>query len=715
MSPVVSRPMTGSSSSHLVHIQGLRAVAVVVVALEHAVHWPRGGFVGVDVFFVISGFVITRALIREREATGSISLRRFVVRRLRRLLPAAIVVTMITSIVWMTLFYLPRSLPALWAGAAGLTSTENWHLARLGSDYFGATSAASPFQHFWSLSVEEQFYAVWPLVFVITVGAAAAGRARRRLKAVVVVTVIASLAIGVGESVLRPAWAYFSLESRAWELGIGVLLALFEPTLSSAVRRPRVSSLAAATGWCAFALSLFASDGTVLWPVPGALLPTAAAALLIIAGLDFRGPVPVLIRPLQSRGFVAVGDMSYSLYLWHYPVIVAISALLPGAGLVALALSVPLAFATRRWVELPFQRPARDGRASRRRPRAPERPLVWGVGAVVVVGALCAGQLLGPAWVRQAPVPTPAEATGVPPFEDPIALRAAVTAATRATSWPDDLFPSLDTIGPSASAAARSQQRECLVAPASALGRTTELSDLCVYGRPTASHTVAVLGDSIAASWLSGLAEAASDADWNVRGIGLESCPPLDVDAPDRTRRAGFIETCRHARDEAISTLIAERPDVVIMSAAAGSLERLEVDRGVDAAAEAWTRGWQSVRARFESAGIRVIVLGSPPEQLPVAVCATRASGPVSCTRPPSSSWERKRAIESGIGGFVDTADWFCSDDECPPAVDGTLVLADGGHLTDAFSRRLSSVLAQVVDAASGDPTTDAEIVPPVP
>lgn len=212
-------------------IQGLRAIAVIAVIVNHVIAWPSGGFVSVDVFFVISGFLITGLLLRDHERSGRISLGRFYARRVRRIVLTALTVIVVTAAVGYFLFNTARSLSTTWDGIFSVLFVSNWHFTAVGTDYFHATDPASPLQHFWSLSVEEQFYVVWPLLMIVVLALAATlvkTPARRRivLALVMALLVAASFGYALWQTQSAPTAAYFSTFSRAWELGAGALLAI---------------------------------------------------------------------------------------------------------------------------------------------------------------------------------------------------------------------------------------------------------------------------------------------------------------------------------------------------------------------------------------------------------------------------------------------------------------------------------------------------------
>ena len=306
-------------------VEGLRAVAVGLVVLYHAgLSRLSGGFVGVDVFFVISGFLITSLLIRELERTGRISLSRFYARRAKRLLPAAATVLLVTTA--LTALVLPE---IRWRDTGGdIVSAAlyvvNWRLAGRSVDYLAEGTAPSPVQHFWSLAVEEQYYLVWPLLLIlVTWWARRRGRSMgASLSIGLALVAIPSLLWSVYQTSYQPASAFFLTTTRMWELAIGGGVAIAATRLA---RMPRPAALL--LGW--IGLAAVAVAGVIFststpWPGYAAALPTLGAAAVIAAGFAAGGAGPVML--LGTRPFLWVGALSYSLYLWHWPLLVAATA-----------------------------------------------------------------------------------------------------------------------------------------------------------------------------------------------------------------------------------------------------------------------------------------------------------------------------------------------------------------------------------------------------
>jgi peptidoglycan/LPS O-acetylase OafA/YrhL len=298
-------------------IQGLRTIAVLLVVLYHL--WPStfsGGYIGVDIFFVISGFLITSHLLREVDATGRVDLARFWARRARRLLPGAYLVLAATAIgiyVWVPRLRWPQFFNEI---IASTLYYENWSLAHDAVDYLAESNAASPVQHYWTLSAEEQFYLGWPLLMLLGLFIASRFGARRRvaIAAVLGAVVCGSLVYSLHLTSADSARAYFITPTRAWEFGFGAMLAFVPTTALSRVPTAR----RAVASWAAITVMIgagFVFDGATPMPGTGAIVVVVAATAFLAAGGPTQWWAPLAV--LDRRAVQFTGEISYALYLWR--------------------------------------------------------------------------------------------------------------------------------------------------------------------------------------------------------------------------------------------------------------------------------------------------------------------------------------------------------------------------------------------------------------
>jgi peptidoglycan/LPS O-acetylase OafA/YrhL len=700
-------------------IEGLRAIAVVAVILDHLVAWPSGGFVGVDVFFVISGFLITGLLLREHARTGTISFSGFYKRRVRRIMPASTLVLVVTVAVSYLLFNTSRFTATLLDALSALFFAGNWRFAATGTDYFQSTAAPSPVQHFWSLAVEEQFYFVWPwlmlLIFAI-VGRRGFGHHRRAhlvAGAVMALLTLASFAWAMLESVNTPTLAYFSTFSRTWELGIGALLAVFGANL----RRidDRVRPFLAWIGIAGIIVSVFAITEDATFPAPWAALPVLSTALVIAAGTggDQRG-LAALRNPVMSY----LGRISYSLYLWHFPVIIFGSALL-GEGTPTFYLSAAigtlvLSVASFHLVEDPIRRSTwltglsreerRAQRTDRRRSHGERSTTsqVVGVGLVgLVVVALAAAALAPPpesprAGSAPSAVPVDGGEAATEPVTAEAELQQDVGAALASSSWPD-FDPAIDDLA---------DQRAPQWTENGCIDVTDKNKSLCVYGSASAPKTMAVLGDSVATSWLPGLIAGVGD-EYRIQALTKQGCgvshAPASAPLQDKTRE---WTACTNHHRWAEEQLAASPPDVVIVAESHLASERLISGATGLAAAKEWQAGLDEALADIPDSS-RVITLMAPPGAKNLQECYSPVSRPADCVGATGAPWTQMRnaekaSTEDAGGTFVDTRSWFYSADRCPAFIDTAAAYVDTLHLSRYYSERTGPVLREALLAITG-------------
>ncbi len=695
-------------------IEGLRAVAVLAVILYHAsVPGIAGGYIGVDIFFVISGFLITGLLWREVTTTDTVRLGRFYGARARRLLPAAATVGTVTAIVAAVVLPPVQVRHVLGDGIASALYVGNYRFAMHSTDYLAADAPPSPFQHYWSLGVEEQFYLLWPALIIGTAWLVRRfpripSRVSRLNPYVLVLAVVALVSFGLSLAWTHtnPPWAFFSLPTRAWELAAGGLVAL------SADHWRRVPTRAAAVaGWGGLALILLTCTQLgphTPYPGTAALLPVLGTALVVVGGCvdsDLGAG-----RVLSLSTMRAVGRVSYSWYLWHWPVLLLMPQLLgepPGlpSRLAAIIVSAGLAVITLHLVENPRRFAARLRRSA-------ARSLAVGgaVTAVAVCGCLIL-LMLAPAPVGRgvaasapkisAP-PPPTNAT-VDPHDAGVQqavqqafaqAQAAVAASTDLKAVPSNLTPPL---------ADAATDKPAVFLNGCVRSWREVGQGVCATGATASLTTVALVGDSHAAMWDPAFQRVAEERQWRLETLGKVTCPLMDLPITSPYLGRDFTE-CVQWRGEIMTRLQAERPRLIVLSMS----RRYGADFGFTSYDPAWIDTLSRLVRQLRSTGAAVLVLGPVPDPhsaVPTclsdhlddaAACATARPGAVD----QAGVAAEQAATKAGGGGYADLGPLFCTADRCPLIVGNTLVFRDDNHVTTEYAQALAPVMGALADRA---------------
>jgi peptidoglycan/LPS O-acetylase OafA/YrhL len=700
-------------------LEGLRAVAVVLVLLFHAgIPGFPGGYVGVDVFFVLSGFLITGLIVRELQRTGTVSLVAFYARRARRLLPAAALALIVTVIVsaWMLP---PLLVPGVATdGIAAALYSANIRYALQATDYLQAEVAPSPLLHFWSLGVEEQFYLFWPALLLFA--AARRSDAVRRIAVVVVLVGAGSFALSMWLTQVAEPWAFFSLPARAWELALGAGLAL---AATRSLALPRVGAVAAS----GVGLAMIVTAGVVFdtgTPFPGsaALLPTVGAALVIAAGLRDSTVGPS--RILGSGPFRWMGRISYSLYLWHWPILVlpavAMDTALPLPTRIALALvAILVAAASQRWLEEPI-RHGRLVRLPARRNLALAGALTLAVATVSLgIGAWSfLGQGPGLAVPALGADPGPDNGldspAGIVPGGSPGGAGSGTGptepggAPAPGTSAP--VTPPVTTGGP-----LPANLRPPLLQARDDLPRTygdgchldfsqTE-PGACVYGVPGGSPTVILFGDSHAAQWFPTLERLAIARSWRLVSLTKSACSAAATTVWNSALNRAYTE-CDTWRERALARIATEHPDLVVMADSRGYMLALPGGPVASEDREAtWDAAVARTLARLGPITRAIVLMGETPKSsVDPPVCLSKhRDDSLACTTPmadaiASARLAAERTVAAAAGAvFVDPTPWVCPSDPCPVVIGRYLVYRDRHHLTATFAAALAGALGAVL------------------
>jgi peptidoglycan/LPS O-acetylase OafA/YrhL len=673
-------------------IEGLRALAVLLVVAYHCGLYPiSGGYVGVDVFFVISGFLITGLLLRELRSRGTISVPGFYARRAMRLLPASTLVVVVT--VAASAWWLPplRRDGILTDALHTMIYGINYRLAAIGTDYLGAESEPSPLQHFWSLAVEEQFYLVWPplLLLVATLGLRTAtintsrintGRVYPVLTAIVTV----SFLLSVWQTAANASWAYFGAHTRAWELGVGALLAVGATSLT---RLPDTAArVLNGVGVTAIGASAVLYSPTTPFPGYAALLPVLGTAAVIAGGCAVPSGL-LAATPLQG-----IGRLSYSWYLWHWPVLIIapyalgfepawwLNVLLAGVAFVAAMLTYAL-----------VENPARHLAGLRDRPW---RGIGAGVAMSVLAAAVCLLITVVATYAQDAGSYRATPITAAPVGTDD--LTRLIADGVDIPSVPANLTP---TLAKAAADKPRFYRDDCS-------GDVTdpEVKTPCEYGDVTSPTTVVLFGDSHAGHWFPALERVALDRRWKLVVMSKSACHAADVLIYMDTLKRTFTE-CQAWRDAAFARLRVLRPAMVMMvSTAQGGVLPGVPDSRQDTA---WTDAWMRSVDAARTSGAKVYYVNDTPWHgtvIPECLSA-RPDEPQACARTREAALLQPRRRQMIVDAarrhgatVIDPVPWFCTATACPVIVGNVLVYKDRHHMTTVYSR----VLAPLLSAALG-------------
>jgi len=717
--------LTGSET-HRLDVEGLRALAVVIIILFHAgIPFMAGGYVGVDVFFVISGFLITGLIVREMEQTGTVGLIRFYARRIRRLLPALVLTLVAVAILTALVLSQTR-----WDGIAGDIRWSsgylvNWRFAGRAVDYLAVDVAPSPVQHFWSLAVEEQFYLVWPfLLLVATLSARRHGRDIRRSLAVgLLLVAIPSLAWSIHLTPVSPGSAYFITTTRMWELAIGGGLAIFAPALAR-MRRSLAEALTVA-GLAGILLASVTYGATTLFPGYAAILPVMATAAVIAAGTAHRGTLGA--RLLSVRPIVVVGGFSYALYLWHWPFLVAATAMWGELSIPAVLLVVAVATVVS-WIS--YRRVEQPIRKSAAIITPPRRGLLFGLvltGVGFVAGFWLSAMLpdVKPLDASQPTITLPQQTTTRPPVTTTTAADIADTSVpetttpttTTTTFAPPEVAVQVTAQSISPDPLVAGEDLPAVYADGCHQNQTDPEPISCHYGGES-GPVVALVGDSHAAMWVPAFRLLADEYGFQLITYTKSSCGLAAVDWVIGEQRIPYA-SCFEWNDRVLEKLTGgDRPDLVVTSLYhrltpnGSNGEALSVSDSQPVLAEGLAETWRVLRGDgVPLAAIRDVP--TPRFDVPECVSDNRSSlDECAFDRNEIMAENTAEVIAAEQTGvqLIDLTDWICSRDLCPAVINDLMVWRDTHHLTATYARYLAPVLAYelegylVADTGSGSP-----------
>lgn len=639
-------------------IEGLRGVMILLVVLFHVgVSWAAGGFVGVDVFFVISGFFITGVLLRQHEDTGRIDLGDFYGQRALRLAPVFLVV-LLTTVVAVMWLYAPIDRPQILSTARSVAFySGNREFARQTVDYFSA--GENPLLHTWSLAVEQQFNLVWPLLIIVLAFFVRKRAGDDHIRAVrserkwllAGITLAGLVSLGASLSLTESAQpvAFFSMSTRIWEFALGavvfVLLDENSATHSSGGTGLQIAGLVAI--W----FGVITYDRATPYPGIAALAPALGAVALLFGGA--RSPDGVMSRLLSLPLLQWLGKMSYAWYLWHWPLVGVGGQLDPRIGvpgkLAWSAAALMLAWMTYHAIE----RPSREGRL-----RIPRHWLpLASLGASALVALLAYGAMR----IAEGQVSSPDQRSFVGAREDRM-------------------------------------KHDCWATTVDEPKRPCEFGDL------TSNTRIALLGDSHAEHWLGGLDRVGRVNRWKIVAMVKGGCPVADMPTYKHPRLKRYYTECTRYLESSLQRVIAERPSAIILSSWDHYVPADGADADWQVTPEMWRNGLRRTYERLAATGIPLVVIrGTPRTWFDVPACLSRRAARLpfatDCTydRARSFSPVALRAQDAAARGlpihFVDMNDAICSTARCGVMRNGVVVFTDDNHLTASFTKSVAPIL----------------------
>jgi peptidoglycan/LPS O-acetylase OafA/YrhL len=657
------------------HLDGLRAVAVYLVVLFHSrSSWFSGGFIGVDVFFVLSGFLVTQLLLRDILGGGRIRLGRFYSRRFRRLLPAAFVVLIVTACVYAAIASPVDQIDALGAFKAAFLYSTNWYFVHQSTAYFGADTATNPVLHFWSLAVEEQFYLLWPLTLTAAFAFTRRMDRARQLRVIATVVGIGMLASAIFALSLKssdPNRAYYGTDTRAYELLAGALIALVPAIVEKA--RQRRNAMRAATAVSLIALGVLASSWIDFDAIERGIAVTIATVVLIVA-LEAADGGPVN-RLLSTRTMTYLGKISYGTYLWHWLVILVLLKTFHPNTLATVGITFLVATGL---ASFSFDAMEHPIRASKRLDRYRGPVIALGL-TITVVGAL----VLVPA-ILEDPHSGQASAAGAP--------------TTGATPVP----AGLDW---------RAVKSENRTAPNCDQKPLTK----CTVVRGT-GKTVALIGDSHAQMLMAPFTEIAKAENWTLVVLIRNACP-----WQDGLWRFGSVERrrCLEWKADIRNRIIPQiNPDVVVLVHAPMDREGRSgqhlggpdgrLATGSPAAEKAIESATDQTVRRLSAHSDVVIIEPIPqaPKDFDPLGCLSTARFLDQCrfvasARPSPTELHYRALARSSKHVFdLDIDRLACPYlPICDPMVDGKIVWRDLSHLSIAYTRTLADPIRELLTA----------------
>ena len=680
-----SNSLLSSETHNRKDIQGLRAVAILTVLFAHA-NFPlfAGGFVGVDIFFVISGFLITGILIKEYSSQGRISISNFYARRARRIIPAATIVIIATVILSTIILGREGSVSTYWEAIWSSLFVNNWYMAFVGVDYFSLGATPSPLQHFWSLAVEEQFYLIWPTL-IILLAFFAKKTQKNNLKVALTIAltliIIASLTWSIYQTNAEPTIAYFSTLTRVWELAVGALLAVVahKITINKTFR-----TVALYAGLIMIMVAVFGFNENTSFPGYAAILPIFGATLVLLSGTNKNANFNQI---LTNKFMVWIGGISYALYLWHWPMLILWETKTGEKPSFFIALCLIIISTLLAWVSTTFI-------------EDPLRLSLWWKSRKILTNIL--GLVLIISTIALSYALIPASALREINKMQFVPLAAALENVQKATLPNTQTYingttlPELALIGEDRSIA---YDDNCHIEHTDPTILTT-----CIYGDTKSGINVAVLGDSHASMWLSALNLWGIKNNIKITLFAKSECPAAEFTPYSNILKRAYYE-CKEWRAEAINTIIGLKPQYVIL-ASAHQIQAVNSDGEPETSKtvmdKKWSEGYTLTADKFKEANIPVIILGDAPglgKDSATCIKANKEDASKCSTKmlEETETMIQRETLASTNNKvpYIKVVDLFCYENTCPNIINNKVVYMDGTHITKTYSEYLAGSIGE--------------------
>lgn len=642
-------------------IQGLRAIAVISVLIFHV--WPSalpGGYIGVDVFFVISGFLITRHLVNEQLKFGTINLKRFYERRIRRLLPTAMLVLLLTLLGAALLLPITQWEQTALHVVASVFYAENWYLAYLSTDYLGAENVPTAVQHFWSLAIEEQFYFIWPIIIIGSgfLAKALKLKAKALTFSTLLLIFLSSLYFSITLSYQDNATAYFVSHTRFWELALGGLLGIYMPTVSS-----MLGKIFAWVGLTVIILSSIIFTKETIFPGWVALIPTLGAAAIIVSG---NSPSTSIINQiLQFKWMQLFGDISYSLYLIHWPLIVFwqfrfgphISII---AGLLLIGSSIILSILSKKFLEDRYRFPSTDA------PHTQTLSPIWAASSSMLITTAAAAILL---------LQTSGGMTD-----------------NKQTDFADTskIIPALADLRNDIPKSYSGGNERCH------LGVKTEKPKACIYGNEQSKKTAFLVGDSHALQWAPALDEVGKKLNIKFVAYTKSACPVLVE--PTMLKGKAYSQ-CLVWGKNVLGIIANEKPFIVLAGQSSNAkLFAQNATSPIDNMINALERTWSPVLKGHS----KIFMFADTPFfKENQTNCYSRGAD---CHIPIEMVTKEDPMLayanQTPEISLVNFNPYTCPNGVCVPLYKNILIWRDKHHVTATFSRAMGALLAKQIQPA---------------